>query len=208
VTGSGLTIPAVDGEVFADPVKGASGPLAVVIRFPGPDTGWDGSGRIQNTTVDGRPGTLSSPIDGRGGADWLLPGGAVAMLRTQDLSAAQILDFAEAISRNLDTPPSGLESVGIAKATRAAMVAISHCEAPMLDIAAINGPTASRYAAVFFSAPATAVRWDRGQTTLLAFGPPETAPTTPPEVHQATKTAWKALIRRAEADERAARNEP
>lgn len=206
VPGAGVSVPPTDGEVFADPAAGASGPFAVAGRIPMPGTTWADSGRIQNATVAGQPATLTPIAEGRGGIDWLTSNGDLVLLRTKDLAEAEVLELAESVDAGTANLPAGLVSIGIARTDRTATVRTTECRVEQLWVGAVSGPVPNRYAATLFQTPVGAQVWDYGDTTLFVYGPPEAMPATRPVLSQVPKRTWKKLLAVAQhaAEERSA----
>jgi hypothetical protein len=198
LTGSGITYPAQVGEVFAVPSRGVAGPLATVVRGPVPAGGGDGTlpALIPNRTIAGRPANYGAGEAGQSGIDWLLPNGADATLRARDLTEADVLVLAEAISRGTGTLPAGLVSLGNTSGTTS--WARTQCASTTGSfgavVEAIQGTVVNRYAYVVSSPPG--FRWDVGDITYVVVTTPGETPTSPPAIRQATPEEWNALIAR------------
>jgi hypothetical protein len=195
LTGSGITSPALPGEMFADPARGVAGPLAVLVREPAPAGGGDGKlpGLLPNLTIAGRPANYGA-AQPNSGIDWLLPDGAFASIRAKDLAEADLVALATDVSVPIGTLPAGLVSLGTTSG--AASWARSQCASTTdhfgLEVEAVQGPRASRYAYVVSGAPGP--RWDVGDITYVVIGMPGETPTTPPPIRQATDAEWDALL--------------
>ena len=198
-TGAGVSDPERPGEVFAVPLKGASGPLALLVRFP---AGAIGNGTvgplIPNTEVAGHPANLSvrnqGGDQGGSGITWAEDGGGTASLYTRDLPAADIEALAEAIAAPGTALPAGLVSVGT---TETATWARSTCtegadQGLVAFVEVVHGSPASRYARLVSDPPG--LRWDDGDATFVVGGKPGSIPTSPPPIHDATDAEWNAIL--------------
>jgi hypothetical protein len=195
LVGSGITSPARPGEVFWDPTRGVGGPLAVLVREQAPAGGGDGKlpGLIPNLTIAGRPGNYGA-AQPNSGIDWLLPNGAFASLRANDMSESELVALATEISVPTGHPPAGLVSLGTTSG--AAAWAWSSCASPPDHfgawVVAVQGPKADRYAYAVSQAPG--LRWDVGDLTYVLVAEPGETPSTPPAIRQASDDEWRTLL--------------
>jgi hypothetical protein len=193
-TGSGISYPPLPGEVFSDPAQGVAGPLAVLEREPAPAGGGNGTlpALIPNLTIAGQPANYGA-AQPNSGIDWLLPDGAFASLRAKNVSEADLVALATAVSLQTGSYPAGLVSLGTTSGV--ATWARSYCAAtpPNFgpEIVAVQGTVADRYAYLVSEAPG--YRWDVGETSYVYVTLPP-ATTGPPAIRQATPDEWNSLI--------------
>jgi hypothetical protein len=184
MTGTGHTDPPTPAEVFADPSKGAAGPIAV-LSPPTKDT----SPLNANTTVGGRPAALTLSDMGQSNLQWQLADGSRPILYGRYLPDP--LALAEAITAKSKVLPSGLVSFGtVAKTSWARSICLDR-NGVVGSVEVVRGTRASRYARVNEQVPTFS--WDVGDATYLVNTPPP-GPAKRPTIRQATVAEWNALL--------------
>jgi hypothetical protein len=188
-TGSGLA--GKPGEVFAVPGQGASGPLALLLRYPEADAGFLST--APNVTVDGRPGDYATGEGGQSSLSWLLPSGGFAQLSAVDLSRDDALALARAINGGGIDLPAGLSAVGTTTRSTWTYAECDDAQGGLVQgIEVIHGSRASRYAQLV--AQGIGLRWDSGDASILVTGSPDAIPSSPPEIREASPKEWRRLL--------------
>jgi hypothetical protein len=188
----------IRAEVFADPTRGVSGPLAVVVRNPGSvqHTG-DGNagGKMANTQVNGRDAYITPDLNTHTELVlWDLSSGGTASVSTKGLTDDETRAVAEQIDAGSASLPENLQSIGM---TGTATASMSTCvaQASSVRIIEIRGTRPSRYALAMISGTDEARRFDNDDATIVIerFGGNfDVANAT---YHEASPREWQALVR-------------
>ena len=196
LTGSGITSPALPGEVFADPARGVAGPLAVLVREPAPAGGGDGKlpGLLPNLTVAGQPANYGA-AQPNSGIDWLLPDGAFASIRAKDARRGGPRRARDRDQRT-DGPPPGRadlpgHDVGCGELG---------AEPVPVDDEPLRPGSRGRAGFPHESLRVRQCRVRRGcggtsaRSPTSSSGCPVRSPTSPPAIRQATDAEWNSLL--------------
>lgn len=192
-------------EVFADPARGASGPLVVFERGSGAllPTG-DGSaagGKIANAQVNGRDADVEF-FGTYGGVNWDSSSGGVSLLEQQGLTEDEMRSVAEQLDAGSAALPQGLVSLGMTDTVTVSTSACHNQQGQSASITEIRGDRASRYSAVFGATPrnATARQFDDGDATIVMVtgnaGAMDIANAT---YHEATPEEWEVICLSADS---------
>jgi hypothetical protein len=192
--------PPVAEEVFADPARGISGPLVIFERGSGTllrtGDGAAGGAKIANGQVNGRDADIEF-YGTHGGVVWDSSSGGTSLLWEQGLSEDEMRAVAQQLDAGTVTLPQGLVSVGISDVTDIAMASKSYCydrQGHSATITEIRGNQASRYREAFFTAPASARRFDQGDATIVIDGGGVGSfDITNATYHEATPEEWEAI---------------
>jgi hypothetical protein len=183
-------------EVFADPAQGISGPLVIFQRGSGAllrtGDGEAGGAKIANGSVNGRDADVEF-YGTHGGVVWDASSGGASVLFEQGLSEEEMRAMATALDAGTTALPQGLVSVGM---TDTATVSRSTCynqQGQSATITKIRGNQASRYREAFFSAPATARRFDHDDATIVIDGIGGNFDTSAATYHEATPAEWREI---------------
>ena len=189
----------IPAEVFADPIRGVSGPLATLVRSPGAvqPTGdaKAGGGKIPNTQVNRRDAYLTLDLSTHTQVVlWDLSAGGSAELHTLGLTEDETRALAEQIDARATALPENLQSIGM---TDTASIAVSTCVAhgDNARITEIRGNQPSRYSEAMFNRTGDSRRFDKDNATIVIERFGGTFDTANATYHEATPEAWQALLR-------------
>jgi hypothetical protein len=197
VQGSPFTSPRAPAEVLADPSRGATGPLAAVLRTPGTGTPQVPNGNIgglvANGDVNGREANFQMTGGLRGGASWDLADGGNALVYTRGLTLEELRALVSQIDAGTSAFPQGLQSVGMTDSARIARSMCIDHTGLIAQITEVTGSLASRYAEMLSTAEGSNT-FDTAESSIAIepfpekFGPDDT------KYHQATPEEWARLL--------------
>jgi hypothetical protein len=198
VVNSPFTAPRAPAEVFADSARGASGPLAAVLRRPGNGTPQppDGSvgGLIPNDDVQGREANFQMSTGLQGGASWDLADGGSAMVYSRGLTLDELHVFVSQIDAGTTGFPQGLQSVGTTATAQTARSVCTDARGLIAQIREVTGSLASRYAEMI-STTEGANTFDTDHSSIAIEPFPGKFDPADAKYHQATREEWARLLR-------------
>jgi hypothetical protein len=197
VHGSSFTQPSIPTEVFADPARGASGPLAAALLTHGNGTpsAPDGNagGLIANGDVQGRDAHFQMSGGLQGGASWDLADGGSALVYTRVLSMDELHVLVSELDAGTRAFPQGLRSVGMAGDAQIGSSTCADTEGLIAQIKQVKGSIASRYGEMIITTEG-AHTFDAGDSSIAIEAFPGRFGADDTKYHQATSEEWARLL--------------